>query len=388
MSSLSRRELLLGGAALALGGATLGAGGVLASARLSPDREEARAQAIPFHGEHQAGVTTPAQAHALLLALDLLPGTDRDALRRLMRLLSDDAARLTQGRPALADTEPELAAAPARLTVTFGFGPGLVARAGGAAPSWLAPLPPFGVDRLEPAWCGGDLLLQVCADDRLTAAHAARVLLKDARAFARPRWRQDGFLGSRTPAETPRNLFGQVDGTVNPAPEEHAELVWSDAGWLAGGTGMVVRRIRMDLDGWDRLDRPGRELAVGRYLSNGAPLTSDPEDPAAELDEPDLGATGELGFPVIPAYSHVARARGTDRRERFLRRSFNYDDGTEAGLVFVAFAADVERQFLPVQRRLAELDMLNEWTTPVGSAVFAVPPGCAEGGFVGETLLA
>ncbi|SNQ49443.1 hypothetical protein FRACA_3300004 [Frankia canadensis] len=36
---------------------------------------------------------------------------------------------------------------------------------------------------------------------------------------------------------------------------------------------------------------------------------------------------------------------------------------------------------------LAELDLLNEWVTPIGSAVFAIPPGCAAGGFVGETLL-
>jgi dye decolorizing peroxidase len=46
----------------------------------------------------------------------------------------------------------------------------------------------------------------------------------------------------------------------------------------------------------------------------------------------------------------------------------------------------VERQFVPIQRRLDELDMLNTWTVPVGSAVFAVPPGCAEGGFVGDVL--
>ena len=32
--------------------------------------------------------------------------------------------------------------------------------------------------------------------------------------------------------------------------------------------------------------------------------------------------------------------------------------------------------------------MLNEWTTPIGSAVYAIPPGCAEGGFVGDVLFA
>ena len=50
--------------------------------------------------------------------------------------------------------------------------------------------------------------------------------------------------------------------------------------------------------------------------------------------------------------------------------------------------ADIDAQFTPIQRRLDELDLLNEWTTPIGSAVFAVPPGCSPGGYIGETLLA
>ncbi|WP_090763131.1 hypothetical protein [Nonomuraea maritima] len=36
---------------------------------------------------------------------------------------------------------------------------------------------------------------------------------------------------------------------------------------------------------------------------------------------------------------------------------------------------------------LSEADLLNEWTTPVGSAVFAVPPGCRQDGWIGESLL-
>ena len=30
--------------------------------------------------------------------------------------------------------------------------------------------------------------------------------------------------------------------------------------------------------------------------------------------------------------------------------------------------------------------MLNTWTVPIGSAVFAIPPGCEEGGFIGDGL--
>src|SRR5690625_3544636 len=137
----------------------------------------------------------------------------------MLRLLTDDAARLTQGLPALADTEPEMATEPARLTVTFGFGPGLLERAGTEVPEWLAPLPSFEIDELEPELGEGDLLLQVAADDPLTVSHAVRMLLKDARAFTAVRWVQHGFrraLGTQRPETTQRNLFGQLDGSANP----------------------------------------------------------------------------------------------------------------------------------------------------------------------------
>ncbi|PPH25800.1 peroxidase, partial [Rathayibacter sp. AY1F9] len=63
------------------------------------------------------------------------------------------------------------------------------------------------------------------------------------------------------------------------------------------------------------------------------------------------------------------------------------EDISNSGLIFAAFQADVTAQFVPIQKRLDELDLLNEWTTPIGSAVFAIPPGCVEGGYIGDTLL-
>lgn len=357
-------------------------------------------ETVPFHGPRQAGVDTPAQTHAVFLALDLLPQTDRARIARLLRLLTDDAARLTQGRATLADTEPELAAAPARLTVTFGFGPELVRRvAPAAAPDWLAPLPAFpSIDRLDPAFCDGDLLVQICGDDRMSVAHARRMLGKAARPFAEVRWVQEGFRaarGAHPTGTTMRNLFGQVDGTANPlAGTPHLErVVWGVGGeqvgvtpWLPDGTSVVIRRIEMRMDEWDELDRPAKERVIGRTLGTGAPLTG-----GEERDEPDFAAVGPTGFPVIPAISHLRRARMDVPEYGMLRRGYNYDDGagasgTRAGLIFAAYQADVARQFLPVQERLAESDHLNLWTVPVGSAVFAIPPGCAPGGFVGETL--
>lgn len=411
---LSRRHLLWGGAAAAGVGAATAAGvatfgGAPATEAPAGDADaiaagetaeftpqEAFDGAVPFYGVHQAGIATPAQAHAVFIALDLLSGVDASGLRRLMGVLTDDAARLTAGQPALADSEPELAIIPAQLTVTFGFGPRVVEIAGKASPEWLRPLPAFGIDKLDPAFCDGDLLLQVAANDPLTITHAVRMLLKDARSFALPRWSQSGFrraAGAENPETTMRNLFGQVDGTGNPVPGTTAfdDAVWSTdvPSWLEGGTSFVLRRIAMDLDGWDKIDRLGREETIGRTLDTGAPLTG-----TAEGDVPDLDAKDRLGFPVIPAFAHVRRAKESEAANKMFRRGYNYDDtvlsGAESvsnsGLLFATFQADVDKQFVPVQKALDTLDLLNTWTTPVGSAVFAVPPGCQAGGYIGDTL--
>ncbi|TDC39159.1 Dyp-type peroxidase [Micromonospora sp. 15K316] len=396
---VSRRGLLTGGV-LAAGGALAGAAVVRSSTDEAHPGEQVPVAQVGsaverFHGARQAGVDTEPQAHAAFVALTLKAGTDRAALGRLLRLLSDDAARLTRGRPALADTEPELGLLPARLTVTFGFGPGLYAAAGldDRRPPSVAELPAFRIDRLQPRWSGGDLLLQICADDPLTVAHAQRVLVKDSRPFATVRWVQQGFrrAAGAEPGRTQRNLFGQLDGTANPAPGAATDAaVWVPDGpaWLRDSSTLVVRRISMNLETWDLLGRTDRELAVGRRLDTGAPLTG-----SVEHDEPDFAATGADGLTVIPDFSHLTRAHVTDDRQRILRRPYNYDgtptpDGhADSGLIFTSYQADVTRQFLPIQRRLAERDLLNEWTTPIGSAVFAIPPGCPEGGWIGQQLL-
>ena len=373
----------------AVGAAGLAAvGGGAAVAARTPDRMGVAT--VDPHGPHQAGIDTAPQAFASFAALDLAEGVDRDRLIGVMKVWAEDIRRLAAGQPALGDTEPELAADPARLTVTVGFGPAVFDVAGipDRRPSWLRPLPPFSVDRLEDRWSGGDLLLQVCADDPVVVSHATRTLTKSVRSLTAVRWVQRGFrhaVGARPDGMTMRNLMGQVDGTVNPAAggPDFDRQVWNqgDPEWLRGGTSLVLRRIRMELDTWDELDRPARELAVGRTLSNGAPLTG-----TEEHDDADFEATDRYGIPVIPPESHIARARPRTADEQFLRRGYNYDDDS-AGLLFAAYQADVDRQFVPVQRRLAEHDALNPWITPVGSAVFVVPPGFGQDGYPGDTLL-
>ncbi|MEU7893318.1 Dyp-type peroxidase [Nonomuraea sp. NPDC049152] len=420
LPAVGRRRLFAGGAAAAVT-AVVGPAGPAASSTLPATRGKPPANGStppasrsasapgavkapadgsavePFHGPHQAGVATAPQAHAVFVGLELREGVGREEVSRMMRLLTDDARRLTQGRAALADTEPELAALPARLTVTFGFGPGLFTAVGREKrrPASVAPLPAFKIDKLEKRWSGGDLLVQICADDPLTVTHALRMVIKDARSFTRVRWTQRGFrraAHTQQPGMTQRNVMGQLDGTVNPVPgtPEFDRAVWvrEQGGWLSGGTTLVLRRIRAEMERWDAADVVAKEFTVGRRLADGAPLTG-----GREHDEPDFAKLTATGFPVISEYAHIRRARVADPNLRIMRRVYNYDEGvaadgkTDSGLLFASYQADITRQFVPVQERLAEADLLNEWTTPTGSAVFAVPPGCGPDGWIGESLL-
>lgn len=385
---LSRRRLLGGAAAL----------GAVTVARPQQARAESQSAVIAAEscfGEHQAGLQPPLPAHATFIGLDLRDQVGKADLRRLLTVWADDISRLTTGRPTLADTAPELAQAGTGLTITVGFGPGVCRLPGlaGQRPGWLRPLPDFDIDRLTDEWSGGDLLLQLRGEDPLDLSHAQQMLLTNAAEFARVRWVQRGFQRAaavRPPGATGRNLMGYVDGTVNPAPgsPDFDRVVWCAAGpeWLRGGTGMVLRRIRMDLTTWGAVDRPSRELIMGRRMESGAPLTG-----AVEADVPDLAARDANGMLTIPEFAHIRLAHQTDGGERISRQPYNYDDtsGSEpdAGLLFVAYAADPVRQFVPIQQRLADGDALNTWTTPVGSAVFAIPPGFSPGGYPGDRLL-
>lgn len=421
---LSRRSVLTRGAGAVVGGAVIGSGlvggvaggaagyagrGLLDDDEAVPDWETVADSRVvgaatePFHGPHQAGIITPPQAHAAFVGFDLATGATRAEVQGVLRAWSQDAARLTSGRGGLADLEPELARDPARLTVTIGFGPGLfdAVRMPEKRPSWLRQLPAFPqIDQLEDRWSGGDLLLQICADDPLVVSHAARILASGVRGVAEQKWAQRGFrkaVGTHPTGRTQRNLFGQIDGTVNPGPDDvdFDRVLFSDGRsadgqiqrWMRGGSSLVLRRIRMTMDTWEEIDRTSRELSMGRRIESGAPLTG-----VHEHDPADFEAVDEVGLPVIPPESHMARARQRDRGEAMLRRPYNYDDPPEpgrisnSGLIFTAYQADPVRTYIPVQRRLAEQDALNTWTVPIGSAVFALPPGAPEGGYVGQGL--
>jgi deferrochelatase/peroxidase EfeB len=399
---LTRRKALLttGVAGVAAG---LGAAGC---SRDRPTRGESEpAAAIPFHGEHQAGIATRQQNHLQLAAFDLT-ADDSNQLRDLLRSWASLAIELVRGRPATAPQLPDPGEAaglgPARLTVTFGFGPTLFEQHGhdrlgllGRRPPALRELPHLPGDELRPEHSGGDLCLQICSDDAQVAFHALHTLGLASRGAATLRWAQAGFTSTATPSSTPRNLMGFKDGTNNIKPADPKAMnahVWvppaEGNGWMQGGTYLVARRIRLLLDVWDGLATEDQERIIGRHKHTGAPLGGQ-----READPVDLDARTE-GSPTVPVDAHIRlAAAGTNGGIKILRRGYAYSDGVDpyteqldAGLLFLCYQRDPHQQFAALQRKLGSRDALRRHTIHIGSAVFACPPGTRPGGFVGERL--
>jgi len=285
------------------------------------------------------GVTTPQLDHLALAAYDVAPAHDpREVLRAW------DAA---------------LPRADA-VTVTVGLGPDLFERPALRAqrPLALRPLPPFPGDALDPAWCGGELCLQVCADRREDADETLAAVEAAAEPALRRRWLQHGERNGG------RDVLGFRHGTMNlRRPRDHDRHVFVGRGertWMTGGTFLVVRRIEVDLDAWHALPEEEQERIVGRRRANGGPLHGGAEFDPTPLTGPD----------AVAPDAHVRQAAPrTNAGAAMLRRAYSY----ERGLVFLAYVRDPRRQFVPVQQRVAEDDALARFSTPVGSAVFALP---------------
>ena len=138
---------------------------------------------------------------------------------------------------------------------------------------------------------------------------------------------------------------------------------------------LVVRRVRVLLDAWNALSLEEQERVIGRRRDSGAPLGRSHEFDAMPLDDD-----------LVPPDAHArVAAPQANGGATILRRGYSFDDGDDAtgardaGLLLLLFGADPRRQFVPLQRRLAERDALRRFTRPVGSAIFAIPPGTTAG---------
>ncbi len=418
-SPLSRRRFL----AKSCGFAVVAGAGL--NAHAAPEATNAAQENIgnatePFWGNHQGGILTPIQGHTCFAALDLAT-TERDDVIKMLKQWTAAAARMTGGQTAAPlgedvtvpapDSGEALGLPPARLTVTFGFGAGLFVKDGqdryGLAarrPAALVDLPKFTGDQLVDTRTGGDMSIQACADDPQVAFHAVRQLTRLAYETAQIRWVQNGFSSNFGGKETPRNLMGFKDGTGNPSihdPKAMEQFIWvGDEGpdWMRGGSYVVARRIRIALEHWDRMNAAFQEQTVGRHKLSGAPLGG-----THEFDKADYDAVDKDGNPVIPENAHVRLAAAVNNDgAQILRRPYSYNDGAnftaerwppwrqevefDAGLFFLCYQRDVRTGFIKIFNKMSKFDMMNQFVTPTGSALFACPGGVAEGGFIGQRL--
>jgi deferrochelatase/peroxidase EfeB len=400
------------------------AGGLVAAATTSrAATSQAVAPVEPFWGPHQAGIVTVAQSHTYFATFDLTTAK-RDDVVKLLRLWTDAADRLTRGQaiePAKIDNDPIYAQEPGTvapdsgevreldpsgLTLTFGFGAGLFVKDGkdrydlaARRPDALVDLPKFNGDQLIPALTSGDLSVQACADDPQVAFHAVRQLALLANGAAEIRWAQTGFLSKPADGSTPRNLMGFKDGTQSPKSVEKSVWVGPEGpAWMQGGSYLVVRRIRIALEHWDRTKVDFQEQTVGRHKLSGAPLGLRDEHAPLGLDRTDADEN-----PIISEHAHVRMANAANvGAAEILRRGYSYNDGVnfvaerwppwrqgmeyDAGLLFICYQNDPRSGFIKTFEDMAKFDMLNQFTTHTGSGLFACPSGVGEGGFIGASL--
>jgi deferrochelatase/peroxidase EfeB len=391
-----KRRAFLGGAAALGAGVALDrtVGGERTAQALTKHGPQ---QPIPFEGDHQAGILTPAPPHAIFAAFDAI-APSRAELADALASLSDRARRLTSGYDALLGAPGEgptpdsgilgPRALPDGLTVTIGFGASLFDHRYGLAarkPRVLKPMTTFPDDALVANECHGDMLLQLCANSEQTLLNALRDLMRATRGALAGRWKIEGFLPASTEPGAPRNLLGFKDGTANPDTGDRRQmdaLVWArdrEPSWAAGGTYQVVRIIRNRVEFWDRVARSEQELMIGRDKGTGAPLGR-----RKEGDDPDYRSDPKGTRIPLDAHIRLARPRTADTESsRILRRGFSYSRGLDMsgqldmGLVFCCFQRDLEKQFETVQRRLAG-EPLVDYVVPTGGGYFFVPPGARD----------
>jgi deferrochelatase/peroxidase EfeB len=413
----TRRGLLYGGAAV--GGAAVGAaaGGLIGAAsaddRIVTAAPPPKPDIVPFYGTRQAGIATPVQERLVFASFDVVT-SDRASLAAMLKEWTRAAELMTRGEPVgdvaghpMAppdDTGEAEGLAAANLTLTVGFGPSLFDSRFGLSslrPAALQPIPALPADELDPSRSGGDLCVQACADDAQVAFHAIRNLLRIGRGTVVMRWCQLGFGRAATTSRsqsTPRNLMGFKDGTNNILAENKAEMdsfVWvgpsGDQAWMRGGSYLVTRRIRMLIEAWDRDRLEDQEAVIGRQKVGGAPLGA-----VRERDAVPLAKKSPEGSLVIETDAHIRLAApSSNAGQKILRRGYSFTDGMDprtgqldAGLFFICFQKDPEKQFVAIQRRLGATDLLNEYIKHVASAVFACPPGLRPGKFWGQELFA
>ena len=357
-------------------------------------------RSIPFYGEHQPGIATPAPNAGEFLSFDVTAGNRRE-LVDLFRTLTERAAFLMHGgappgpRQARASEQRYSllgpAAVPDDLTVTVGLGASLFDDRYGLSsrkPAELKVMRAFTHDKLDPRLTHGDLLVQLCANHHDVVTNALLDVLEQTRGAMRLRWRLTGFRPPPRPVGVARDWFGFKDGIANPDtndPTQLNQLVWVQRGrpepaWTAGGTYQVVRMIRMHTAPWAQVPVEQQERMFGRRKISGAPLYA--TDPNAS-DELDPIYTNDPQGLITPLKCHIRLANPqtpqTAATSALLRRSYHYDRSPDenaqpdVGNAFCCFQQKLGT-YTAMQTRLED-EMLVPYLTPIGGGYFFAVPG-------------
>ena len=405
-TGMSRRNALK---AFAIGSAVLTIPTLKAKEKFA-DCQPTYNKAVNYLGEHQAGVLTPEPKNASFIAFNITSNTVEE-LQTIFALLTERIAYLTQPQTMPSTENDKMPPAesgilgthlqPDLLTITVALGNSLFDNRFGLnkiKPKYLSEMTSFPNDRLEKKWCGGDFLLQICANSQESVIYALRDILRHVSPYCFPLWKIDGFLPARDidNHSTPINLFGFKDGTGNAPSSDTSlmnKLIWITDGskepsWCDGGTYQAVRLIRFNLEFWDRTPLEDQENDFGRHKDSGAPIgmKNEHDDQAFEKDP-----HGDR----ILFDSHMRRAepRNPERyTAKLRRRSYSYSLGlTESGaldmgLIFVSFQQNLKTGFIDTQKRLNG-EPLERYIKPFGGGYYFVLPGVKNSqGYLAEKM--
>lgn len=365
--------------------------------------EPGNARAVPFYGEHQAGIVNPPpyarQTVGNFVAFDVTAASAAE-LTDLFRALTRQAAFLAAGGKA--PTAPPGSPQPDdgilgprfpadALTITVGVGASLFdGRYGLAAdkPAQLVAMTPFRHDNLNPALSDGDLLIQLCAGSRDTAVHALFEIIAHTGGAMTPRWSINGLHSPPRPVGVSRDFFGFKDGIAGPDPASAAQMnqwVWvqphtKEPAWTAGGTYQVVRIVHFDIENWQRVPLAQQERIFGRRKVSGAPMYAlDPN--ASDLLDPVY--TNDPQGLITGLHSHIRLANPqtpeTASTSTILRRSYDYQASPDAGgppdvgHAFCCFQRHLDT-YIAMQTRLED-ELLVPYLSPRGGGYFFALPG-------------
>ena len=168
---------------------------------------------------------------------------------------------------------------------------------------------------------------------------------------------------------------------------------------MRGGSYLVVRRARIALEHWERMNVAFQEQTFGRAETFRRAARREERvrsDRSRRQGRRRQSADpGELPCP--------ARRAGWPRTaRRILRRSYSYNDGAnitaerwppwrqgmefDAGLVFICYQRDLRNGFIKIFEKMSRFDMMNQFVTNIGGGHFACPGGAAKGEFIGQRL--